>query len=84
LNKFIESWSHRKVWVGRDLRAHPAHLLPWAGLPSTSSAAQGPVQPGLELPLGYVSPYWVPHLGLLGSPENSGVSRVKIARHGAV
>ena len=30
------------------LKLTQSHLMPWAGLPPSSSAAQGPIQPGLE------------------------------------
>jgi len=34
-------------WKGAQ-RSSTSSSLPWAGLPPTSSAAQGPIQPGLE------------------------------------
>ena len=40
-----QSQNYRMVWAGR---APIPPLLPWAGLPPSSSAAQGPIQPGLE------------------------------------
>ena len=46
--KIIKSKSHGMVWVGRDLKAHPA-LPPAMGLlPPPAQAAHGPIQPGLE------------------------------------
>jgi len=30
------------------LKLHQSHPVPWAGLPPSSSAALGPIQPGLE------------------------------------
>ena len=37
-------------WLGLEGTSEPtqSHPVPWAGLPPTSSAAQGPIQPGLE------------------------------------
>jgi len=35
-------------WFGLEGISKPTQYPPWAGLPSTSAAAQGPIQPGLE------------------------------------
>jgi len=69
----IESQNHRKVWIGRDSSDHvvPTHL-PRAGLPTarstTSSAAQGLIQPSLECLQGWdIHTYVQPVLVLLYS-----------------
>ena len=48
--------NHRTIeWFRLKNTSKPTHPqpLPWAGLPPTSSAAQGPIQPGLECPQGW-------------------------------
>jgi len=43
-----ESWNYRMVWVGKDLKYHPApSALPWAELPTTRSSTR-PGCPGLH------------------------------------
>ena len=37
-----EPWNQRTVWVGRDLTASPAPLLPWADCPPPALAAGTP------------------------------------------
>ena len=53
--KLLVQKNHRIIesitgWLGLEGPSKPTqpHPLPWAGLPPTSSAAQGPIQPGLE------------------------------------
>jgi len=41
--EFIESYNHRTVWLGRNLKDHLVPtLLPWAGTPSTRSDCSKP------------------------------------------
>ena len=48
----ILNWIYHWItsWLGLEetLKSTPTHPMPWAGLPPSSSAAQGPIQPGLE------------------------------------